>query len=159
MKNTNWGRRGRWWLKNPLCRTWLENHLGRKYSHCKGQKNPINPSGLGTREFTIPPSSSVCSEHSLSCWQASDLISIPNPSLLPESKHGFDLYIDPSNHHVHTLHHAPWPCTHMHKMLNNALRALIWSTSTVTCRALTRDFKCANSTYWGCNCTRQLNSC
>lgn len=113
------GRRGRWWKKIPLCRPWFENHLGRKYSHWKGQKNPLNASGLGTREFTISPSSSVHSEHSLSCWQASYLISIPNSSLLPVSKHGFDLYIDPSNHHVHTLHHAPWP--HTHKMLNNAL--------------------------------------
>lgn len=105
----------------PLCRSWLENHLGRKYSHWKGQKNPLHASGLGTREFTISPFSSVHSEHCLSCWQASYLISIPNSSLLPVSKHELDLYIDPSNHHVHTLHHAPWPHTHMHKMLNNAL--------------------------------------
>lgn len=66
-------------------------------------------SGLGTREFTISPSSFVNSKHLLSCWQASCLLSVSSSSLLPVSKHGFDSYTDPSNQRMHTLHPAPWP--------------------------------------------------
>lgn len=36
---------------------------------------------------------------------------------------------------------------------------LTWVVSIVTCKASTSHFKCANSTYWWCNSTTELNSC